>query len=337
MVKIVVLGAGVNGVTCAVKIKEKYKDFQVVLMSSEFSPNTTGDGSGGLWYPYLCGDTPCKLIEKWGGDTYNFLQELWRSAGTGVCMMPIYSFYRNREKFRTPEWRHMVQEYHELDDKQLEFYSRMYSAEYGAGLTFKTFVVSPPALLTYLTKRFERAGGTLLQAKLTSLQDPILDSFDVVVNCTGLGARVLVPDDKVVPVRGQIAKVKAPWIKEVVIDEDGGNYIIPNADTCVLGGTHQNDFSTEIDPKDTEFIMEGCKKMMPALEHAQLVSHWAGLRPGRDAIRLEPEQRNGKLYIHNYGHGGSGFTLFWGCGEEVLQILEKEINKNKSLCRISKL
>ncbi|PZC75232.1 hypothetical protein B5X24_HaOG206539 [Helicoverpa armigera] len=337
MVKIVVLGAGVIGVASAVKIKEKYKDCEVVLMSSEFSPNTTGDGSGGLWYPYLCGDTPTKLIEKWGIETYEFLQELWRTAGIGVCMMPIYSFYRNKESFSRPGWKDMVQEYHELNDKQLEFYNRMYSAKYAAGLTFKTFVISPPALLTYLTKRFEHAGGTLVQAKLTSLQDPILDGFDVVVNCTGLGARVLVPDDRVVPVRGQIAKVKAPWIKEAVIDHEGGNYLIPNADTCVLGGTHQNDFSTEIFPEDTEFIMAGCKKMMPGLEHAELVSHWAGLRPGRDAIRLEPEHKNGKLYIHNYGHGGSGFTLCWGCGEEVLQILQKELNKNKRLCRNSKL
>ncbi|CAH0587891.1 unnamed protein product [Chrysodeixis includens] len=259
--KIAVVGAGINGLTCAVKIKEKYRDFEVVIISNEFTPNTTGDGSGGLWYPYLTGDTPYNLLD--------------------------------------------------------------------AGQTFTTFISSPPKLLAYLQERFEKANGKLLRAKITSLEDPLLQEYDVVINCTGVQARFIVPDDKVTPYRGQIVKVKAPWVNHVIIDEDGGNYIIPNASTVVLGGTHQHEFNTQIDPKDTDFILNGCQSILPGLKNAEIVNIWVGLRPGRNAIRLEPEERNGKLYIHNYGHGGGGLTLFWGCGKAVLQILETHLNKRK--------
>ncbi|KAJ8714388.1 hypothetical protein PYW07_002613 [Mythimna separata] len=337
MSKIAVIGAGVNGLTCAVKIKETYKDFDVVLISSEFSPNTTGDGSGGLWLPYLCGNTPYSLIEKWGGLTYKFFHEQWKTGAHGVCMEPIYYLYRTKEKFVRPEWARMVFGYHELDSKELEDYSQLFSGKYTAGHTFTTFVCSPSALLAHFQQRFQQANGRVLQAKLTSLQDPLLAQYDVVVNCTGLGARFLVPDDTVVPIRGQVLRVIAPWINQVIIDGEGGNYIIPNSETVVLGGTSQKDFNTEVDPKDTDFILNGCKRIMPGLERAEIVNHWAGLRPSRDSVRLEPEEKNGKLYIHNYGHGGSGFTLFWGCGEEVLQILQKYLNKNTKLYGNSKL
>ncbi|XP_022824776.1 D-amino-acid oxidase [Spodoptera litura] len=335
MVKVAVLGAGVNGLTCAVKIKEKYKDYDVVLISSEFTPNTTGDGSGGLWYPFICGETPVDLIRKWGSETYKYLHELYRLGALGVSLLPVYSLYRTKEKFCKPIWSDIVYGYQVLDEQQLKDCSQLFSTEYGAGHTFLTFVLPAPRFLAYLQERFERANGKLLRAKITSLQDPVLEPFDVVVNCTGLGARWLVPDDAVVPVRGQITKVKAPWMNLVVIDEEGGNYIIPNSETCVLGGTHQSDYCTDVYAGDTEFIMNGCKKMMPGLENAEVVKHWVGLRPVRYSIRLEPEERNGKLYIHNYGHGGSGFTLFWGCGDEVLKILQTHLDKNKQI--LSKL
>jgi D-amino-acid oxidase len=38
----------------------------------------------------------------------------------------------------------------------------------------------------------------------------------------------------------------------------------------------------------------------------------------RPSVRLELEERpGGRAVIHDYGHGGSGYTLSWGCAEEV--------------------
>lgn len=58
MKKIVVIGAGVNGLSSAVKIAEHFfrKSVSVTLVSEEFSPFTTGDVSAGLWGPYLLGN-----------------------------------------------------------------------------------------------------------------------------------------------------------------------------------------------------------------------------------------------------------------------------------------
>lgn len=56
-----------------------------------------------------------------------------------------------------------------------------------------------------------------------------------------------------------------------------------------------------------------------------------GLRPGRDSVRIErifsKNKKNGKtqILIHNYGHGGSGITLFWGCAREVVNLLSDAI------------
>ncbi|CAB3244148.1 unnamed protein product [Arctia plantaginis] len=333
MVKVAVLGAGINGLACAVQLKEKYKNFQVTLISNEFSPNTTGDGAGGLWFPYMYGTTSSKLITQWCSDTLAFLNELWQTGAVNICLMPVYSLFTDKEQLSKPDWLEIAYGYKELNSKQLEYFSERYSRKYTAGLTFVTFVTPTTKLLEYFTKRFKDAHGEILQANISSLQDPVLKKFDVIINCTGFGAKFLVSDDKMAPVRGQ---VQAPWLNEVVID-DSGHYIIPNVEACVLGGTHQDSSDTKLEPKDTEFILDGCCKRIPSLEHSKIVSQWVGLRPVREAIRVEPELVDGKLCIHNYGHGGSGFTLFWGCSNQVLKIFETYLNKSYLSNRTSKL
>lgn len=53
----------------------------------------------------------------------------------------------------------------------------------------------------------------------------------------------------------------------------------------------------------------------------------AALRPFRnDTYRLEKQPlSNGKFVIHNYGHGGAGITMSWGCAQEVADILTAQV------------
>ena len=157
----------------------------------------------------------------------------------------------------------------------------------------------------------------------------MIGKYDIVVNCTGVEASKLVNDQRTRPIRGQVYRVHAPWIKHAVMA--GKHYIIPNSDAVVLGGTSgYGDWNRKVDPKDSEDIMNGCCKLYPSLRSAKIIKEWVGLRPGRDEVRLEREllTRSGKdlHVIHNYGHGGCGVTLFWGCAQEVLQKVNQIID-----------
>jgi len=104
------------------------------------------------------------------------------------------------------------------------------------------------------------------------------------------------------------------------------NYIIPNQDSVVLGGTHDKDrWDTAPTAQVTKFILQGCVALEPSLKEAELIYEWVGLRPGRTQLRLEREDKtvDGKTMtiLHNYGHGGSGLTLFYGCALKVADLL----------------
>jgi D-amino-acid oxidase len=60
------------------------------------------------------------------------------------------------------------------------------------------------------------------------------------------------------------------------------------------------------------------------IERSDVIAQRVGLRPYRRAgIRLESARLgDGRPVIHNYGHGGAGFTLSWGCAEEVCRLAQ---------------
>lgn len=55
--------------------------------------------------------------------------------------------------------------------------------------------------------RFCEAGGEFVERKVESFSE--LQGYDVIVNCTGLGARQLCSDRRLLAVRGQAFKVSA--------------------------------------------------------------------------------------------------------------------------------
>jgi D-amino-acid oxidase len=179
-----------------------------------------------------------------------------------------------------------------------------------------------------------------LQKKVKNIEE-LVGQYDIVVNCTGVEAFNLVNDNKVKPVRGQVFRVSAPWIKHAVMTAN--HYILPNSDSVVLGGTKQvGNWNREVNSEDSKNIMDNCCDIYPSLRSAQIIREWVGLRPGREETRIETEVINpngfrDKLYVvHNYGHGGSGVTLFWGCAQEVLVLVNDIIDRLK-VNKLSKL
>ena len=142
------------------------------------------------------------------------------------------------------------------------------------------------------------------------------------MNCAGCGARDLVPDPDVTPVRGQVVVSSNPGITEFFVGtgaaRDDLTYLFPHGDTIVLGGTEEvGNWSREPDPNTAERIIAACAAVRPELGGATVLGHRVGLRPVRSRVRLDAEQADRVKIVHNYGHGGAGVTLSWGCAQDA--------------------
>jgi D-amino-acid oxidase len=174
-------------------------------------------------------------------------------------------------------------------------------------------------------ERFAAAGGSVERRVVSSLEE-VAEEGRVVVNCSGLGACELVGDTSMVPIRGQIVRVRNSGLERFLLDEgnpEGVTYVVPRSEDCVLGGTaDEGEWDTEPDPEIAMGILQRCVALEPRLAGAAVLEHRVGLRPGRPEVRLERDNlSSGAPCIHNYGHGGSGVTLSWGCAEEVTHLV----------------
>jgi D-amino-acid oxidase len=302
-----VVGAGVSGLSSAIRLLEN--DWEVTIWSSEFSPNTTSDVAAALWYPFL--SAPVGKTNVWGSETYNVLKVISRFPQTGVSMTQTYEYFREEQP--DPSWKQSVDGFKRLNENLPEDYIECFS--------FITPVIEMPIYLKWLMNRYEELDGKKKVKKVDNFSN-ITDKYDLVVNCTGLESKNLLNDSEVYPVRGQIIRVKTD-IKEMYLDQQISTlaYIVPRSEDMILGGVAQNnDWSLETRIEDREDILEKCSKLIPELRNAEIIEDMVGLRPGRSEVRLEKEILLGRPIIHNYGHGGSGVTLSWGCADDVVEL-----------------
>ena len=180
--------------------------------------------------------------------------------------------------------------------------------------------------LPYLHEQVLASGATHVVRRVTRLDDVLDLAPDVIVNAAGMGAGALVDDDTVYPVRGQIVRVTNPGLTLSVRDEQhpgGRAYVHPRSTDCILGGTlDEGDWNTEPDPAETTAILERCTDIVPGLADAHIIESVAGLRPGRPEVRVELDENLMPVpVVHNYGHGGSGITIGWGCAQDVAALV----------------
>jgi D-amino-acid oxidase len=185
-----------------------------------------------------------------------------------------------------------------------------------------------PTYLGYLQARFERAGGRLGVGIVASLADGARETgARVVVNCSGAYARQLTGDAAVTPVRGQAVVAVNPGLTEFLIapsDESAElSYLFPHGEQVILGASEAaGEWNLEPVPAVADRILRDCAAIEPRLRGARVLGHRVGLRPARPAVRLEaePGDGGGPLIVHNYGHGGAGVTLSWGCAREAASL-----------------
>ncbi|MFJ2723960.1 FAD-dependent oxidoreductase [Streptomyces collinus] len=295
----IVVGSGVAGLTTAVVLAESGR--RVSVWAREPAERTTSAVAGGLWWPYRIEPEP--LVGAWALETLRVYEELAdRSAETGVRL--VEGVHRGARLDELGAWAGRVPGLRAVAD----------------GLAARLPLIDMPAHLAWLRGRLAEAGGTVREREVTDLTAV---PAGAVVNCTGLGARSLVPDPAVRPVRGQLVLVENPgittWFTSVDHASDASTYFFPQPAGLVLGGTAEEDaWSPEPDPATAAAIVERCAAVRPEIAGARILAHRVGLRPARDAVRLERGPLpDGRTLVHNYGHGGAGVTVAWGCAREA--------------------
>jgi D-amino-acid oxidase len=193
---------------------------------------------------------------------------------------------------------------------------------YRDGWTFTTPIIEMPLYLSWLQRRLEAAGGTITRMALSALPD----HADLVVNCSGMGARLLGADDELEPIRGQVVRLGQIGLERWLLAEDGPTYVVPRSKDIIVGGTEdRGGWDRKPSPAVAEEILGRAVALVPELAEAEVLGHRVGLRPARPTVRLEPEKLpTGHRVIHCYGHGGAGVTISWGCADEVLEMVQAE-------------
>ena len=314
--RVIVVGAGVVGLTTAVSLLEAGCDVRVVADATV--EKTTSYVAAGVWFPTHAG--PPEKVAVWGRRTLEVLAGQARDSVPGVVMRESLALYRQPPG--QPDWTESVGNVREAQQAELP-------PGYSHGLRFAVPQAEMPVYLPWLMGQVRDRGGEIVTQHVTDLAELSGAGVDALVNCPGLAARDLVGDQSVYPVRGQIVRVTNPGLTLSVRDEfhpAGRAYVHPRSSDCILGGTLDEDqWDTTPDPATAAAIIARCGEIAPAVRDATVIEHLAGLRPGRPEVRLEETTPDGgPRIVHNYGHGGSGVTLSWGCAEDVTSILGKQ-------------
>ncbi len=333
--RIAIIGAGVSGLTCGIVFAEH--GYRTAIFAKDIGQQTTSSVAAAVWFPYHV--EPAERVIPLALETYQVLLDLARFPESGVSIIESRQFLRTGE-IEIPDWAiplgasvipSEVEDPEALSSRFLRGILRLLprtgSAQddhcFASGFSLRVPLMDTTIYLDYLTTRFHKAGGEIhANIRFEKLED-VDKRFDFVINCAGIGARELVHDADLEPHRGQVAIV--PKIESlsaaIVCDDEPLMYAIPRANDCVFGGTNELSEKLAADPATTQRIVGECSRVLN-IDKPRVLAERVGLRPFRKSgVRLERDRiADGRAVIHNYGHGGAGFTLSWGCAREVLEV-----------------
>jgi D-amino-acid oxidase len=307
----IVVGAGVIGLTTAVRLAEA--GHEVAVIARDLPPETTSAVAAALWYPYRA--EPPDLVLGWALQSFLTYSKDAVDPELGVHLVDGLEL---RRTFGEPWFIQALP-----DEAGFNHFSDVPDG-YVDGWQLRLPVIEPSTYLSKLVSRLEKLGGSITRTVVTAFPDDAL-----VVNCTGLGSRWLTGDQSITPIRGQVVRVEQvndvdAWLLDQG-DEATPVYVVPRSKDIVVGGTADiGDFDPQSHDEATTAIMSRASRLVPALAQARILGVYAGLRPARSEVRLETETRpDGGHIIHNYGHGGAGWTVAWGCADEVVRQIQR--------------
>jgi D-amino-acid oxidase len=309
---IAIIGAGISGMSTASMLTEK--GHRITTYAKAFSPNITSNRAAAFWFPYHIRNDRRGI--RWCQISYRHYQELAKHKETGISIRQLRKVLRKGVEEEEPIWIDFMPEgaCRIMDKSEL-------AENIAKGYDVKVPLMETQIFLPYLQRQLAEKGVQFIEKEIRNFNELTAD-YDVVINCSALGARKLCNDDGVIPVRGQVALLAPKNNMPIYLDNEMPLYIVPRKDAIIVGGTYEERVETETtEPAVIERILNNAFAVFPELKQQEIIGSWAGLRPYRSEVRVEHEA--GTNIIHNYGHGGSGFTLSFGCAEEVARIVDE--------------
>ncbi|POR36328.1 D-amino-acid oxidase [Tolypocladium paradoxum] len=348
--RIVLLGAGVSGLTTALLLS-KSESYSVTVvakhMPGDYDIEYASPWAGANFQPMSSA-----LNNRWERRTWPELSRLAASVPEAGIHFQKSRVYHRRKDFDAadapfgplfnlnPWFRDLFPDYREL--AQYELPEGMHSA-----CEYTSVCINTAVYLPWLVGQCSKQGVVLKRAVISHIEElktmhHSQHHVDIIINASGLLACRLggVMDCSVVPVRGQIVIVRneAETMINTSGTDDGATeicYLMSRAvgGGTVLGGTYdKGNWDPNPDPKTAGRIMRRCLEICPDLANGQgveglsVVRHGVGLRPSREGgLRVEADTSafsDGTLLIHNYGHGGWGYNGSYGCAERVVELVD---------------
>ena len=236
-VPLAVIGSGVMGLTTARLLQERGQD--VTIYAAELPQATTSWVSGGQVKPTGIGSRLSPEKRQQLMDAMAISWERFQALVGSRFGVRWLDTFEEAHGSRTA-----------LEDR---FFPIVGEAE---GLRrFRTMYVETPRYLSELLADFLRAGGRMQVRRFASLDEVAAVEEPAIVICAGIGARALVGDAGMIPIRGQLALVERQPGVNVAYNLPAG-YCFPRDDAVLLGGTWQRgNWSREPDPSTTARIL----------------------------------------------------------------------------------
>lgn len=311
--KIGIIGGGVIGLTSGIVLAEA--GHTVEILTRDPFEKTTSYAAAAICYPYGVEESP--RVMDWFRQTLKVLEKLGVSSNIGIFEAKWRKLSR-AERFEYPFWFHEIQ-----GARELKAGDPLLPEGFVSGITAEMLLMAVDTYFPWLLGRFAKAGGRITMRDVESVQS-ISGNYDLLVNATGIGAHEFCSDNGVYPARGQSVIVKNPGVKFHTVLNEEIFYLYPRGEQCLIGGSFDVD-AWDLTPDDdlTRRILARAGEVESLLKDPEVINVRVGLRPMREKIRLEREiLADGTPLVHNYGHGGAGYTMSWGCAFEVLKLIE---------------
>ncbi|MEQ9231910.1 MAG: FAD-dependent oxidoreductase [Cyclobacteriaceae bacterium] len=305
---VTVIGSGIIGLTTASSLQEV--GFHVRLISKDRFDQTLSHKVGAIWFPFEV--HPKEKTNVWATLAYNKYEQQVGLA-EGLSFIPFLTSYTPESN---TEWTGLLPKGTVRKAQKAELPQGIERA-----YITKVPLAEPHYYMAYLFEKYLSNGGSFELGEISSLKQ-MSELDEMVLNCTGLGAKQLCNDEDLHPMRGQILRCKKMNVLSFAESTKRGglSYIIDRSEDAIVGGTdYENDWNEDAELADTYLILNRLKET-GIQQSPEILEVMVGLRPRRSSVRFEFDSIYKNIF-HNYGHGGAGFTIGWGCAIELTELL----------------